>query len=344
MKKILGIQKDHNSGACLFYDDELIYYNQEERLSRKKGDSGLPIETLKKICKISPEIDVLLISGYDNFQAENHSIMSIIQKLGFKFSKSFEFVPYYKSHHLMHAAKAFYSSGFEDALIIVQDGRGSYYNLNNGGIAFESTSVFSADSSNKFDLVYRRFFTHSKIDKHTKVIWNNNFTLDKVDKPTYFNRNTKIEIRNDFDVGFMYEGTSRGIGFDDEGGKMMGLQSYGKHDDMLPAPVNDDLVFNMDVFDFNWQNHVLGLNHFKYIKLITIEDKTNFAFMVQQAFQKIGLKLIQDMISQTVHKNIILPDSQITTISLGLSPESHDEKIQKIIDIFLLLFIVFQCF
>ena len=216
MKKILGIQKDHNSAACLFYDDDLIYYNQEERLSRIKKDSGLPVETLKKICEISPEIDVLLISGYDNVHAENHSIISIIQKLGFKFSESFEFVPYFKSHHLMHAAKAFYSSGFENALIVVQDGKGSYYNLNNGGIAFESTSVFSADLSNKFNLVYRRLFTHSKINENTKVIWDNNFTLDKIDKPEYLNTDTKVEIRNDFDIGFMYEGTARGIGFDDE--------------------------------------------------------------------------------------------------------------------------------
>jgi carbamoyltransferase len=306
MKRILGIQKDHNSSACLFYDDELIYYNQEERLSRIKKDSGLPIETLKKICEISSEIDVLVISGYDNFHAENHSIMSIIQKLGFKFSQTFEFVPYYKSHHLMHAAKAFYSSGFDDALIFVQDGRGSYYNLNNGGIAFESTSVFSANSSDKFELIYRRFFTHSKIDEFTKVIWNNNFTLDKVDKPSYFNRNTKIEIRNDFDIGFMYEGTSRGIGFDDDGGKMMGLQSYGAIDESLPAVLTDDLKFNMDVFNFDQYNKVVGLNYFKYINLTSVKDKTNFAFMVQQAFQKIGLKLIKDMIEQTNHKNIIL--------------------------------------
>ena len=56
MKKILGIQKDHNAAACLFYDDELIYYNQEERLSRIKKDSGLPIKTIQEISKIVSEI------------------------------------------------------------------------------------------------------------------------------------------------------------------------------------------------------------------------------------------------------------------------------------------------
>ena len=326
MKKILGIQKDHNSSACLFYDDELIYYNQEERLSRIKKDSGLPVETLKKICEISPEIDALLISGYDTVHAENHSIISIIQKLGFKFSESFEFVPYFKSHHLMHAAKAFYSSGFENALIVVQDGKGSYYNLSNGGIAFESTSVFSVDLSNKFDLIYRRLFTHSKIDENTKVIWDNNFTLDKIDRPEYLNKDTKVEIRNDFDIGFMYEGTARGIGFDDEGGKMMGLQSYGSNDDALPAPLNDDLKFNMDIFHFDRLNKVLGLNHFKYPNLVTIRDKTNFAFMIQQALQTVGLKLIQDMLSHTGHKNIILTGGTALNVIANNFYRQHLDK------------------
>ena len=36
--KILGIQKHHLSSVCLFEDDNLIYFNQEERLSRTKKD------------------------------------------------------------------------------------------------------------------------------------------------------------------------------------------------------------------------------------------------------------------------------------------------------------------
>jgi carbamoyltransferase len=306
MKKILGIQKDHNSGACLFYDDELIYYNQEERLSRIKGDSGLPIETLKKICELSSEIDVLVISGYDNFQAENHSIMSIIKKLGFKFSQSFEFVPYHKSHHLVHAAKAFYSSEFKDALVVVQDGRGSYYNLNNGGIACETTSVFSVNMFGNFELIHRRFFTHSKIDNDTKIVWNNNFTLDKIDTLTYAIKNTVADIRNDYDLGFMYEGTSRSLGFNDAGGKMMGLQSYGKHDETLPQILDDNLVFNMKVFHFDRNNKHKQLDTMRYPELMSNEAKTNFAFMVQKSFEKAGLQLITDMLAKTGHKNLIL--------------------------------------
>jgi carbamoyltransferase len=306
MKKILGIQKDHNAAACLFYDGDLIYYNQEERLSRIKKDNGLPIRVLEEISKIVSEIDVLLISGYDHFESEIFSIISTVQKLGFKLSSTFEFVPYYKSHHLFHASKAFCSSGFDTALVVVQDGRGSFYNLNNGGIAFESTSVFSASCNNKFDLIYRRFFTHSPVNDDTKIIWDNNFTQQKIDRPTYLNRQSKLEIRNDFDLGFMYEGASRSYGFDDEGGKMLGLQSYGKHNDSLPKPMDDDLVFNMDVFKFDQNYRHQGFNRFQYLALADRDSCVDFLFMVQKAVEKAGLHLIKTMLEQTQQKNLVL--------------------------------------
>jgi carbamoyltransferase len=304
--KILGIQKDHNSAACLFYNNNLIYYNQEERVSRIKKDSGFPLETLKEICKICNEIDVLLISGYDHIDSENHSIIRLLQKIGFNLSSSFEFVPYIKSHHLSHAANAFYNSDFDSALVIVQDGKGSSYNLTNGNLAYETTSIFSVTNTNKFNLLYRRFFTNSKIEKNTKIVWDNNFPIDKIKKPNYLNKDTEIELRNDFDLGFMYEGTSRSIGFDDEGGKMLGLQSYGKYDSNLPQVLDDNLVFNMNVFKFDNFGRHLGFNLNDYLCLASKNEKINFAFMVQKAFENAGVTLIKKMLKKTGHKNIIL--------------------------------------
>jgi carbamoyltransferase len=306
MKRILGIQKDHNAAACLFYDDELIYYNQEERLSKSKRDSGLPINTLQEIAKISPEIDVLLISGYDSYFIENASVRSVLKKLGIKFSPTFEFIPYYKSHHLMHASRAFYNSTFNDALVIVCDGKGSSYNLTNGGVANETTSVFSVSYPNKFDLVYRRLFTKSKPTENRAVVWDSDASVEKIPVPKYFNKKTIIEIRNDFDLGFMYEGTSRSMGFDDEGGKMMGLQSYGKHDECLPEVFDENFQFNMNVFEFDQFKKHIGFNKLVYPELAGYENQANFAFKIQKSFEAAGLKLIKEMLDLTGHKNLIL--------------------------------------
>lgn len=306
MKKILGIQKDHNASACLFYNDQLIYYNQEERLSGIKKDSGLPIKTLQEICKISSEIDVLVISGYDTAFNDSLSIMSILRKLGFTRSSTFEYVPYYKSHHLMHAARAFYNSTFDEALVIVRDGKGSSYNLNNGQIATETTSVFSASYPDKFNLVYRRFFTKSPIHENLSILWDNNFTLDTSPVPRYVNKKTIIDIRNDFDLGHMYEGTSRSLGFDDEGGKMMGLQSYGTSDDSLPDVLDENFQFNMDIFRFDDNRKHRGFDTLKYPNLSSSEGQINFAFKIQKAFETSGLKLIKEMLKLTGYKNVIL--------------------------------------
>jgi carbamoyltransferase len=306
MRKILGIQKDHHASACLFFDNELIYYNQEERLSRIKHDSGLPIKTLQEICKISSEIDVLVISGYDTVFNDSLSIISILRKLGFSKSAFFEYVPYYKSHHLMHAARAFYNSTFEEALIIVRDGKGSSYNLSNGKVAAETTSVFTASYPDKFNLVYRRFFTKSKIDENLSIVWDNNFTLDTYVPPRYFNKKTVTEIKNDFDLGFMYEGTAKSLGFDDEGGKMMGLQSYGVPDESLPDVFKDNGEFNMDIFRFDDMKRHRGFDVLKYPVLSSQEGQTNFAYKVQKSFEAAGLQLINEMLELTGHKNVIL--------------------------------------
>jgi carbamoyltransferase len=306
MKKILGIQKDHNASACLLYDDKIIYYNQEERLSGIKKDSGLPIKTLQEICKISSEIDVLVISGYDTVFNDSLSIMSILRKLGFTKSPSFEYVPYYKSHHLMHAARAFYNSTFNEALVIVRDGKGSSYNLNNGQVATETTSVFSVSYPDKFNLVYRRFFTKSPIDENLSIVWSNNFTLDTYPIPRYVNKKTIIDIRNDFDLGFMYEGTAKSLGFDDEGGKMMGLHSYGEPDELLPDVFDENFQFNMDIFRFDEMQRHRGFDTLKYPNLSSSKGQTNFAFKIQKAFETAGLKLIKEMLELTGHKNVIL--------------------------------------
>ena len=63
--KVLGVQIGHNSSVCLYDNKKLIYYNQEERLSRLKKDGGIPILCLEQLKKICPKIDVAICTGYD---------------------------------------------------------------------------------------------------------------------------------------------------------------------------------------------------------------------------------------------------------------------------------------
>lgn len=308
---ILGIQKDHNSSACLFKGRELIYYNQEERLSRFKKDGGIPILCLREIANISPEIDVLLISGYDVSHTDRMTLQSLLRKIGFTFSKRYSYEAYYKHHHISHAATAFYNSGFKDALIIVSDGKGSTYILNNGRQANETTSIFKMSMPDNLNLLYKRFYTLCQHPKTLSPIMDETFGILHPHKnPIGFNFTSELEIRNDFDRGFMYEAVSRAIGFDDEGGKMMGLQSYGTEVEdprLLPKIFDNNYKFQTnEVLLVDQFSRGYDLNTMKYPHLSTQEYIVNLAYKVQKAFEESGLVLINKWLEKTGCKNLIL--------------------------------------
>ena len=55
--KVLGIQKNHNNSVALFENGDLIYYNQEERLSKIKKQSTFPFLCIKEIKKKFNSVD-----------------------------------------------------------------------------------------------------------------------------------------------------------------------------------------------------------------------------------------------------------------------------------------------
>ena len=69
---ILGIHPGHNGSASVISDGKLVYYLEEERLSRMKRD-GNPFRTMIDICS-KYKIDELIIGG-TNDESE-HNTMS----------------------------------------------------------------------------------------------------------------------------------------------------------------------------------------------------------------------------------------------------------------------------
>jgi predicted NodU family carbamoyl transferase len=58
---VLGIHPGHNGAAALVSDGELVYYLEEERLSRMKRD-GNPFRAMIDICS-KYKVDELVIGG-----------------------------------------------------------------------------------------------------------------------------------------------------------------------------------------------------------------------------------------------------------------------------------------
>ncbi len=145
-----------NSSAAIAIDGRLTFAYLEERITRRKYDKSFPHKALEKILALSnityEEVDVFAISwnpainigeryraGFSEwpaypghrFSSNPNHLLPLLKNKNFSTTEQIFGVegqsPYrisYVSHHLTHAATAFFASGFEDAVIFTCDGYG----------------------------------------------------------------------------------------------------------------------------------------------------------------------------------------------------------------------------
>lgn len=220
MTTILSIARGHNGSTTLMKDGEIIFYLEEERLSRFKYD-GTPLMGIIKAFDYVDTIDHLVVchthrhgptadwTGEDIYE-------SLVRKIA---RKKFEFKTHFidNIHHEMHASCGFYNSGFQDAAIVIADGAGSFLDLGEPikDVGYEFETIFDADYENGFDTVWKHIGTRTPCGM---------FEQDNV-FVTEYPGHTK-----------MYEAVTQYCGFPSiEAGKLMGLSPYGKPNEDLPS-------------------------------------------------------------------------------------------------------------
>lgn len=217
---ILGINPGHNGSAALLSNGKVVYYLEEERLSRKKYD-GNPFRAMLDIIS-KWHIDEIVIGGTTSKLPElpwtgEDPYTALVRKF-YPDVKSFNLGD---EHHLGHASCAFNNSGFDRAIIIVVDGAGSYKQEvidEDSGLraeGFETESIWVGDKSDSkgLGLVYK---VHGN-NIGTKL--NNNF----------------LDFDNAVTLTKAYEAVTHYLGFGFiEAGKTMGLAPYGKFDERMP--------------------------------------------------------------------------------------------------------------
>jgi carbamoyltransferase len=135
--KVLGVHSlTHDSGTSLCVDGEIAFALEEERLSRIKHHFGIEVEgtpplrslnwILKEANLTLNEIDKIVHVGWEG---DDFMKLDLIRNRYREFAfcldpgmKKTSFV----SHHRAHAASAYYSSGFEDAIVLAVDGAGDW--------------------------------------------------------------------------------------------------------------------------------------------------------------------------------------------------------------------------
>ena len=184
MTSVLGISAFyHDSAAAIIVDGEIIAAAQEERFTRKKHDESYPKNAINYVLKEANlklnEVDHVvfyekpflkferLLETYVGFSPSGFKSFSMSMPLWLSeklFQKKMLFDALKKQdnnfndikkinfseHHLSHAASAFFSSPYDEAIILTLDGVGEW-----------ATTTVSLGKNNKINILKEIHFPHS---------------------------------------------------------------------------------------------------------------------------------------------------------------------------------------
>jgi len=181
---VLGISAFyHDSAAAIIVNGEIVAAAQEERFTRKKHDASYPKNAINYVLKEAAlklnEVDQIvfyekpflkferLLETYIGFSPNGFKSFSMSMPLWLSeklFQKKMLFDALkeqdnnfndikkinFSEHHLSHAASAFFSSPYEEAIILTLDGVGEW-----------ATTTVSLGKSNKINILKEIHFPHS---------------------------------------------------------------------------------------------------------------------------------------------------------------------------------------
>lgn len=312
---IAGITRGHNGATVLLKDGEVVFYLEEERLSRKKYDGG-PLAGLLKVKEYTDKIDYLVVAhtqpldsagkidftGDDMFTGFARKLGLIDQKCNSR--EHPQVVDLGLIHHELHAACAFYNSGFEEAACVIVDGAGTFVPLGDNNIGWELETIFHASYPNDFKTKYKHIGVRGP-----------QTTFEKIQVPHSF-RGKEGDLH---DVVFSdrpgitkcYEAMTNYCGFSFiEAGKAMGLAPYGKPNPNIPFVFHGEegkFLSNRNLFVPNYPNgaHIDRVG-FPYLNTDNLEVKKDLAYAVQKATEEQVLRLIKKAVEVTGSKNVVV--------------------------------------
>lgn len=306
--KILGLSAYyHDAAACLVIDGDIVAAAQEERFTRKKHDSGFPVQAIQYClseAKLRPE-DIDYVVFYDKpflkFERLLETYLAFAPK-GFKsfvtslpiwlkdklfqktvitnalkelFGKDVDWLErlLFAEHHLSHAASAFFPSPFEEAAVLTMDGVGEW-----------TTTSLALGKGNQLSVHKEIQFPHS--------------------------------------LGLLYSAFTYSTGFKVNSGeyKVMGLAPYGqpRYVDLIKdhlIDIKDDGSFHLDMSYFNYCtgltmtnerfDALFGGSPRKSESALT-QREMDLAASVQAVTEEVVIKLAKGIRKSTGQRNLCL--------------------------------------
>ena len=320
---IAGITRGHNAGVCLLKNGEIVFSIEEERLTRQKYDGG-PYATMLKILDYTDKLDYLVIAhttpqqtaGNIDFSGEPMYTgfarkLNLIDRKADRFNHP-QVIDLSHVHHKLHAACAFYRSGFSDAVSVIVDGAGTFLDLRNNDesiTGWETESIYDCSYPANFTTLYK----HIGIKEPRPGVIMKTFPGER-----YSEKNShEARIGDHAGIVKVYEAVTEYCGFTAiEAGKTMGLFPYGEKTDKIP-PLFDKtgtyVTSNRNLIVPRYPNGaVVNMGLFSYLEqsnaqdVTTLENRRNLAYAVQTQTQEQVLQLILQAVEMSGKKNVVL--------------------------------------
>ena len=326
---IAGVTRGHNGGVCLLKDGEVVFAIEEERLSRNKYDGG-PFAAMIKILEYTKKLDYLVIAhtqslsqtaGRVDFSGDD-VYTGLARKLGLIDRKSNphdhpQVIDLSRTHHKLHAAAAFYRSGFKDAVALIVDGAGTFIPMNIGNqveTTWELETIFDCKYPAEFKTLYKH--------QGGRGPWGS-ARIQKFPSDGEGEEGTHELILDDSaGITKAYEAVTQYCGWAPiEAGKTMGLFPYGKPNEKIPS-IYTDLegksswkTANRDVIIPTYPNGAL-VNEGRFPELhtpnnydgdlTTLQNRRDMAYAIQVESQSMVLDLIRKAVEMSGNKNVVL--------------------------------------
>ena len=246
--RVLGFSVGHDKGAVIIENGKVVVGITQERLSRIKHDGAysggkIPVESinycLNSLGITYKNIDLFVYSTteeIDNVEAEFYQLYPrVVNKTNLKF------LP----HHLAHAYSVFFSSGLEEAAVIVADASGSIITFKNKTHLWYDPKEYNLDTD--FDWAEGISIYHFNKNEYKEVY------------KKWIKYPVPIDTNEDVSLGTMYSSGSKQLVYSPQSqswpaGKLMGLASYADPELVKEAPdfvvelENDIFVSNNTIY------------------------------------------------------------------------------------------------
>jgi carbamoyltransferase len=148
--RVLSLHDSHNSSICEINNNEIIYYQEAERINKEKKTNNWTILFEKHKNEYFDKI-IFVFAFVDRQENLIKILKDILNEKNITYKN---LIVEAHKHHFLHACAAFFNSGLKESYVLVADGNGSCIEKENNKEETEIVSLYYFNK-NKFKKIFK---------------------------------------------------------------------------------------------------------------------------------------------------------------------------------------------